>query len=430
MRARRLCGTVGVAFVIALAAGCGGGDDDDGGKAAGGDAATGGGAGKTIKFLYSAPLTGDPTGSGQNGCAGAELAVKNINGDGGISKGPMQGAKLAIECVDDEFSTDVAATIANRYISDPDTWVLMGFTTSGQAAAAGHVAAAAQLPIVASNVSADFLTEDADNILVMAPRLPNQAAAEVDFCHEYFGGTKVANLNPDFSYIDELAKGEKAQIEELGMELVADERYKAFSQNFAPQLTSIKGTNPDCIMTGDFAPAPQQALIQARKLGIEAPFMDYCACGSAQAGLDVAKEDYIGFIIAEGVPFERPEGSLLEKIGTQWEDENGTRLSSYPAWSYDGVLTAVAAIEAGASKREEIIQHFADIDQEGLTTQLKFTDDLRPESTPLVFLEQTGPKLGDVEPVASYSLPATGTGFERGSVESCSKRPTCASAGG
>jgi branched-chain amino acid transport system substrate-binding protein len=426
MSAKRLVGVVSAAFVIALS-GCGG--DDDGGSQDGADGA-GGGSGKTIKFLYSAPLTGDPTGSGQNGCAGAKLAVKNINADGGIGKGPMQGAKLGIECVDDEFSTDVAATIANRYISDKDIWVLMGFTTSGQAAAAGHVAAAAQLPIVASNVSADFLTDDADNILVMAPRLPNQAAAEVDFCHEYFGGTKVANLNPDFSYIDELAKGEKPQIDELGMELVADERYKAFSQNFAPQLTSIKGKNPDCIMTGDFAPAPQQALVQARKLGIEAPFMDYCACGSAQAGLDVAKEDYIGFIIAEGVPYERPSGSLLEKIADQWQQENGTRLSSYPAWSYDGVLAAVAAIEAGASKREDIIGQFGKIDQEGVTTQLKFTDSLRPESTPLIFLEQVGPKLDDVEPVASYKLPATGSDFERESIEDCSARSTCAKPGG
>jgi branched-chain amino acid transport system substrate-binding protein len=214
------------------------------------------------------------------------------------------------------------------------------------------------------------------------------------------------------------------------MTLVADERYKAFSQNFAPQLTSIKSKNPDCIMTGDFAPAPQQALVQARKLGIEAPFMDYCACGSAQAGLDVAKENYIGFIIAEGVPYERPSGSLLEKIADQWQKENGTRLSSYPAWSYDGVLAAVAAIEAGATKREDIIGQFGKIDQEGVTTQLKFTDSLRPESTPLVFLEQTGPKLDDVEPVASYKLPATGNNFERGSVEDCSARATCAKPGG
>jgi branched-chain amino acid transport system substrate-binding protein len=427
MRGTRVVVWTVTTALLALAAGCGGDDDSSSG---GSSASAGGGAGKTIKFLYSAPLTADVTGSGQNGCNGAKLAVENINAAGGIAKGPMEGAKLSIDCVDDEFSTDVAATIASRYLSDTDIWVLMGFTTSGQAQAAGHVVAGAGLTVVASNVSADFLTDDADNIAVIAPRLPPQAAAEVDFCNQYFGGKNVANLNPDFSYIDELGKGEKAEISKLGMALVSDQRYKAGTKDFAPYLTNIKAKNPDCIMTGDFAPAPQQALVQARKLGITAPFMDYCACGSAQAGVDVAKDDYKGFIIAEGVPFDRPAGSLLEKIAKQWQDKYGTRLNSYPAWSYDGVLATVAAIEAGASKREDILAKMKQVDVEGLTTRIRFSEALRPQETPLIFLEQTGTGLDDVEQVGAYKTFATGDNFERGDIADCASRPTCAKASG
>jgi branched-chain amino acid transport system substrate-binding protein len=423
MVSRSLVGGVIVAFLLALGVGCGGGDDgDSAGSASTADA--GGGTGKTIKFLYSAPLTFDVTGSGQNGCNGAKLAVANTNKAGGIAKGPMKGAKLAIECVDDEFSTDVAATIANRYVSDDNVWALMGFITSGQAAAAGHVAETAGLTVIGSNVSANFLTDDADNILVLSTLQPI-AAAETDFCHEYFGGTKVANLNPEFSYIDELDEGQDAQLAKLGMERVADHRYKTGTKNFAPYLTSIKSKNPDCIMAGDFAPAPQQALVQARKQGIDAPFVDYCACGSAEAGLDVAKENGVGYIYGEGVPSERPEGSLLATVAKQWEEKYGNHLNTYATWSYEGVLATVAAIEAGASKREDILPNLQKIDAEGLTTRLKFSEELRPETTWLVLWEQTGPGLDDAEPVASYKLSRDGS-FERQSIEDCSARPTCA----
>jgi branched-chain amino acid transport system substrate-binding protein len=424
MVSRRLAGVVSTAvFLLVPIVGCGGGDEADTGSAA--PSGAGGGAGKTIKFLYSAPLTLDATGSGQNGCNGATLAVDNINEAGGIAAGPMKGATLEIECVDDEFSTDVAATIANRYVADQDVWALMGFITSGQARAAGHVAAAAGLAVIGSNVSANFLTDEADNILVLST-LPPIAAAQMDFCNEYFGGTKVANLNPDFSYVDELDRGQKEQMGKLGMELVSVQRYKAGAKNFGPYLTAMKSKEPDCVMTGDFAPAPQQALVQARKLGIEAPFMDYCACGSAQAGIDVAKDDYVGFIIAEGVPFDRPAGSLLEKVATQWQEKYDSHLNSYSAWSYDGVLATVAAIEGGASSREQLLEQLHKIDEEGVTTQLKFTGELRPETTSLVLLEQTGPTLDDVEPVATYKLDSEGSSFERLSIEDCSARPTCA----
>lgn len=127
----------------------------------------------------------------------------------------------------------------------------MGFITTGQAEAAGNVTASLGLPVIASNVSGESLTKNLDNVVVIPGRLHGIGAATVDFCNQYFGGTKVANINPDFSYVDELEAGEREEIERLNMELVSNQQYEAGTQNFSPYVTAVRSANPDCIMTGD-----------------------------------------------------------------------------------------------------------------------------------------------------------------------------------
>lgn len=414
--------------LIVSAGGCGGDEAATPEASAETTAEADPGVGQEIKLLYSAPLTGDPTGSGRAGCDGATLAVEDINAAGGIEAGPLKGATLSIECVDDEFSTDIAATIASRYVADEDIWALMGFTTSGQAQAAGRVAAQAGLTVVGSNVSADFLTQDSDNIVAIAGRLAPIGAALTDFCHSYFGGTRLANVNPDFSYVDELVAGQREKAEELGVEVVVDQRYEFGTQNFSAQLTAVRAANPDCVYNADFPPIPQQILVQARELGIQAPFIDFCACGTAEAGLKVAGEQYVGYIISEQIPFEKEEGTRLADVAERWQNATGDRLRSYVAWSYDGVLAVAAAIAAGAESREELLDHFPEVDVEGLTTRLKFTEELRPQSYTLVLLEQTGTSIDDVEQVAHYTYTVDGT-LERHFLAECASRPTCQSAG-
>ena len=109
-----------ISSLLLIAAACGDEPAEDGAQPTGETGRPG--EGRVLKLLFSAPLTADPTGSGRASCDGATLAVEHINADGGISRGPLAGATLEVECVDDEFSSDVAATIATRYVSDEDIW--------------------------------------------------------------------------------------------------------------------------------------------------------------------------------------------------------------------------------------------------------------------------------------------------------------------
>lgn len=425
MRTRRHRFVIGLfAFSLVLAA-CSSDNGGGTGATTGSPSGAKPGEGQVIKLLYSAPLTGDPSGAGRSGCDGAQLAAQDINSAGGLSKGPLAGATLSIKCVDDQFSTDVAATIANRYLSDPSIWSLMGFVTSGQAAAAGKVVAPYKLSVIGSNVTAQFLTDDADNIAVIPGRLDAIGYAMSDVCKSYFQGSTMANINPDFSYVDELEAGQKAAQAPLGVHLAYSGTYQYGTQDFSSLLTAAKAKNPDCIYTSDFPPISAQILLQARQAGMGQPFLDLCACGTAQASVDVAKSDYIGYIVAEMVPANPAPDSLLATVEGEWKSKFGTSLTSYPAWSYDGVLAVAYAIEAGATSREQILDYLPKVDGPGLTTEIHFNSDLRADKgASLTALEQTGPGVDDLEPIASYSLSVDGS-VSQLSVADCSARPTC-----
>src|SRR5690606_1614669 len=148
--------------------------------------------GEPIRILINGPMTGASSELGTDMCNGAKLAAEHINEAGGVESGPLQGTTFEIECADNpDFSTDVAATAASRYLSDPSIWVSGGYASSAEALAAGEVVAADGLAVIGSAVGAGFLTEESDNIIALFPDTAGVGYASVDFCNSYFGGSSI-----------------------------------------------------------------------------------------------------------------------------------------------------------------------------------------------------------------------------------------------
>lgn len=384
----------------------------------------GGSSTDTIKLMYTAPLTGYGADSGIDGCNGAELAVKNLNEAGGIPAGQFKGAKIELECVDDEGTADVVATVTNRYVSDPDIWMMFGFYGSSEAQAAGLQAARGGLSVIASSGGAEFLTTDADNIMIMVPRLPSMGYTWAEVCKSYYGGTKIADLSPDASYIPDFRAGLKAGIEDLGLELVAEEDYPSSgTTDFAPFLTKIAQSGPDCITVGSWPPEQCQIIKQARDMGITAPILDLSASGTSQACAESAGEDYVGALFGQYLKLPAEPGSLLDTVGAQYADEYGGQINSYAAYAYDSVLLAVQAIADGASSREEMQEYMEKVDIPGLAGQIKFQD-RRPTVRYFSIQEATGTNATDLEVISTYELKVDGTA-ELLEQLSCADRPSC-----
>jgi len=87
---------------------------------------------QTIRVGFHAPLTGFAASDGKSALNGAELALEQINGAGGV-----QGRKLEFVVHDDQAKADQAVPLANKYIGEGLKIVISGSYSAPTRAAAG-----------------------------------------------------------------------------------------------------------------------------------------------------------------------------------------------------------------------------------------------------------------------------------------------------
>lgn len=398
-----------VFVVVALAllgAACG--DDGGGdGSASSGTDDSGGGVGEVddIRILMAVPLTGDSAETGNDMVHGAELAAEYLNEQGGVQSGELEGAQFVIESADDELSTDASTTIASRYADDEGIWTMGGFLSSGQAQAAGVVAQRAGLSVFSSFSCADFLTEEADNIVVICGSLDTIAAAATDFAISEFEAEQMGTIAGDYSFLESYYSGVDRVAEEHGVQMTSRQIYPTETADFSTLITNMENDDVDVILSGAFQADAGRILSQARQAGIDVPFVDFLGEGWGETFFDTAgdaaSQDVYGIDSGDIAP---EEGSFVEEMSSRYEEEYGKRMSSAAMHAFDTVLSVNAAIEAGATSREDLLEFIGDAEGDGILGPIDFNEELRPVSRIGVITKITGDTPNDREVAARYEL--------------------------
>lgn len=399
---RRTRSLVTVSALLASAAlvlsGCAGTSDDSG-------------AAKSIKILVAAPLTGASAESGQDMVHGAELAAQYLNELGGVTSGELQGAQFEIEGVDDEGSTEAATTIAARVADDPDIYALTGFITSGQAQAAGVVLDRAGLGMVVSFAGADFLTTEADNLGIVLASLSDTGRVAGNFASVELGLTSAGSIAGDYSFLDSYYKGLDLGLADGGGQNVSKQTYTEGTADFSTLLTNIESAGADVVMSGAFQTDAGLIINQMRKAGMTQPVVDFLGEGWGEsfgeaAGSALDQGDVYQIDALDAFP---AEGTLASDVSKRFAEEYGKAMPAAAVHTFDSVLTIAAAIEAGATQREDLIATLPNLSGEGLLGPIGFTEELRPIERIITVSKVTGPKPSDREFVAYYTANRDGT---------------------
>ncbi|MBY4213365.1 ABC transporter substrate-binding protein [Rhodococcus fascians] len=359
----------------------------------------------------AAPLSGSSAESGADMVDGAQLAVDYLNENGGVAEGPLAGKKFAIEAADDQESTETATTLAARFADDDSLFAMTGFITSGQAQAAGVVANRYNLPIIVSFASADFLTEEADNLVVVSSSVANYARVSADFATTELGAKTVGSVAGDYSFLDSYYEGLDSQLDLTGGQSVSRQTYPAGASDYSTLITNVKNANPDVVMSGAFQSDAGKLATQVRGAGMQQDFVDFLGEGWGSSFADSA-----GSSIEQGRYFEMspadkfPEpGSLLEAMDTKFEQQHGKRMPTSAMHTFDSILSISAMIDAGASSKEELLDAAVEARGDGVLGPIEFTDDLTPKERIGTVALVTGPGSRDRELQARYSMKADGT---------------------
>ena len=217
---------------------------------------------------------------------GFELALNEINTQYAGS------LKLKLVVEDDQSTVEGAVAAFNRLSQRDDISVILGPSTSSQTREAFPIAQANQVVAISPTSSATGLSAIGDFVfrisLTSGVLVPSGIAAT----HPKLGYQSAATIYDESDLFS--TDGDVAVREALaasGIEVLTTETFKGGDTDFSEQLTRIKALNPDIIFFSSLPPEKPGMLIQARELGITAPFIlrtltigDVEAAGAAAEG--------------------------------------------------------------------------------------------------------------------------------------------------
>ncbi len=216
-------------------------------------------------------LTGSEATFGQSTHNGIMLALKEVNGAGGITN---KGKTLAVKVYDDQGRPQEAGTAVTRLITDDKVTAVLGEVASSLSIAGGRVAQQYHVPMITPSSTNPQVTQIGDMIFRVCFLDDFQGWVEAKFARDELKAKKAALLYDQAqAYSKGLKDFFKKSFTEMGGTIATEQAFSGGDQDFSAQLTTIRDANVDVILVPGYYTDVGNIILQARKLGIKAPFL-------------------------------------------------------------------------------------------------------------------------------------------------------------
>jgi len=317
------------------------GEDEGGGD---------GGEKVTKKIGLTAPLSGVAAAYGQDIEAGIQMAIDDINADGGIAIGDVTYV-FELLAADDEATPEPALSNAQRFILEEDIQVIFDPVATSIQPLIGINETPGEEFLVMAYTSVPLYTQVINEYMITLP--PPFAVYIPEWIGLAMGKgwMKLGMLQTTGAYGDLWGSTFSQAWTGAGGEVVASAPASYYTESdFTPYLTTVLAANPDVIFCG--GPSDPTALVidQARSLGFEGGFIV----------IDQAKLDFI----ADSTGMEKLEGCIgvlpiedafdlwpaLETFNEAYVAEyGGERTTWESAIAYSGMMILAKAMEEAQS---------------------------------------------------------------------------------
>src|SRR5699024_10572760 len=199
--------------------------------------------GDTIKVGLNYELSGNVAGYGQQLTDGVELAMEEINTEGGAL-----GKEIEVVKGDNKSDAAETASVATRLVTRDNVVAMLGPATSGNTKGATPPAMQNKVPLISASATADDVTVDSNGnvreyIFKTCFNDSDQGVALAEFASGDLAVKKAAILIDNTSdYSKGLAKAFKETFSKAGGSIAVEEAYQSKETDFKSVLTNIKGT--------------------------------------------------------------------------------------------------------------------------------------------------------------------------------------------
>lgn len=341
-------------------------------------AACGGPKSDTVKIGMNLELTGDIPAVGASSKNAAELFFEQLNKEGGVA---LEGGPKKVELVirDNAAKADQAASVAQQLISSQGVVAMIGPNSSACAIPAGEIAESLKCVMMSPWSTNPRTTIDTTS---GAPKRyvfrgcftdPFEALVLAKFAINNLGAKKAAVL---YDVASEAPVAQSALFKDTftanGGEIVAFETFTTGDKDFSAQLTNIRKAQPDIIFLPTYYNDVPLIAQQARRLGINVPFIGSDAWSSPEiiklGGADVDGSYFCNHFSTQIATDE------AKKFVTDYTAKYGQAPDDVAALTYDACGLIAEAIEkAGKNNREALREALSKVrEYKGVTGSFRF----------------------------------------------------------
>lgn len=331
---------------------------------------------ETIKVGANFELSGYSSSYGVALYQALELAVEEVNANGGL----LDGQLVEIISLDNKSDKTETASVVTRMIEEGAVAIL-GPGATDVAMVQSPIIEEAGIPTILPAATADHLTMDSEgNVLDYLFRLAftytYQANAAARFSMDHLEATKaVVLVDQSNDYSVGQAEPFIAEFEKLGGEIVAEESYTGGETDFMAILTSLTALDFDVIYLPAFYTEGGIITKQARELGITQPILSGHGFASDTfvelAGPANANDVYYTSHFHTG-----SDDPAVKEFIANYETKFGKKPDTFGALGYDAAYLLFQAIEdAGSTDRDAIRDAIENVEQfDGITGSFSFDD--------------------------------------------------------
>jgi branched-chain amino acid transport system substrate-binding protein len=357
------------ALAVGLLAGCTGEKAEEGSKGGSKD-------GDTIKIGVNLELSGAVASYGTSELSGIELAVEEINAEGGID-----GKEIELVKVDNKSDPAEATSAAIRLTTQDKVVAIIGAATSGATVAQAQIANDNETPLITPSGTSPTVTVREDggvNEFVFRTSFidPFQGTVAANFAANDLNVKNAAILSDNSSdYSKGLAASFKKDFEAAGGKVISEESYVAKDSDFRSTLTRIKAANPEFILIPGYYEEVGLIVKQAREMGITAPLMGADGWDSPTLLKLAGAEALNNTFTTNHYSSEDPDG-IIQNFNKKFNDKYSKSPDAFNALGYDTVYLLADAIKrAGGPDSVKIKEALAETKELELVTGLYSVDE-------------------------------------------------------
>ncbi len=342
-------------------------------------------SGEVFKIGGIGPVTGAAAVYGLAVKNGAQIAVDEINADGGIN-----GYQIDFQFQDDEHDAEKSVNAYNT-LKDWGMQMLMGTVTSAPCVAvADKTMADNMFQITPSGSSVECAQNP--NVFRVCFSDPDQGAASATYIAENKLADKIAVIYDSSDvYSSGIYERFASEAANHGLDIVAAEAFTADSnKDFSTQLQKAKDAGADLVFLPIYYTEASLILNQANTMGYAPKFF---GCDGMDGILQV---DNFDTKLAEGLMLLTPfaadaDDELTQKFVTAYKEKYGETPIQFAADAYDAIYAIKAAAEEAGITPETSVSDTCDkmkeamlkITVNGLTGEnMTWTEDGEPHKAP------------------------------------------------